>query len=86
MLASLLVSAMVDKVAARSQAEIKRKRHEYYIRNRTQLQARNRQYRTRNKAGISRKQKIYRRQVSTGTRRTRHRISSGQSYTYGGYR
>ena len=61
-------------------------RHGYYMRNRNQILQKQRQYRAKNKGQIARRQKMYRRKVSTGAHRQRTRISTGHSYTYGGYR
>ena len=67
-------------------ADQKRKRQQYYMRNRHQILQKQRQYRQRNKAQIALKQKMYRRQVGTGAKVQRKRITTGHSYTYGGYR
>ncbi len=61
-------------------------RHNYYMRNRNQILQRQRQYRSKNKASIARRQMMYRRKVKAGAHRQRKRISTGHSYTYGGYR
>jgi|SaaInlStandDraft_5_1057022.scaffolds.fasta_scaffold00385_43 hypothetical protein len=64
----------------------RRKRHQYYMRNKNRIQSQQRMYRKKNAHKIKRRQKIYRRQVGAGMRRQRKRISTGSSYTYGGYR
>ena len=69
----------LEKLAAKS-------RHNYYMRNRNQILQRQRQYRSKNKGGIALRQKMYRRKVKAGAHRQRQRISTGHSYTYGGYR
>jgi superoxide dismutase len=61
-------------------------RHQYYMNNRNKILQRQREYRIKNAARIARKQKIYRAQVKRGVIRQRQRISTGFSYTYGGYR
>jgi superoxide dismutase len=69
----------LEKIAAKG-------RHNYYMRNRNQILQKQRQYRAKNKGQIARRQKMYRRKVNTGAKRVRTRISTGHSYTYGGYR
>lgn len=64
----------------------RRKRHQYYVRNKNRILAQQRMYRKKNMHKIQRRQKMYRRQVGAGMRRQRKRISTGNSYTYGGYR
>lgn len=73
----------LEKLAADSKSK---SRHGYYMRNRNQILQKQRQYRAKNKAGIARRQKMYRRKVKMGAQRQRKRISTGHSYTYGGYR
>lgn len=67
-------------------ADKRRRRHQYYMRNKNQILTQQRMYRKKNMHKIKRRQKIYRRQVGAGMRRQRKRISTGNSYTYGGYR
>jgi hypothetical protein len=67
-------------------AESSRKRHNYYMRNRHKILQQQRRYRSKNKASIAMRQKRYRRKVKMGAQRQRKRISTGHSYTYGGYR
>jgi collagenase-like PrtC family protease len=72
----------LEKLASDS----RRKRHGYYMRNRNKILQQQRQYRAKNRASIARRQKMYRRRVKAGAQRQRKRISTGHSYTYGGYR
>ena len=74
----------IEKIA--SAASDKRKSHAYYIANRNAIRNRQRMYRQKNRASIARRQKIYRRKVKAGSRKVRARISTGNSYTYGGYK
>lgn len=62
------------------------KQHNYYLRNRNKILQQQKQYRVKNSAMISKKQKVYRSKVKSGMIRQRQRISTGTSYTYGGYR
>lgn len=62
------------------------KRHNYYMQNRSKILQQQKQYRVKNSAMISKKQKAYRSKVKSGMIRQRQRISTGTSYTYGGYR
>lgn len=73
----------LEKLAA---TDKRRKRHQYYMRNKNRILAQQRMYRKKNMHKIRRRQKMYRRQVGAGMRRQRKRISTGNSYTYGGYR
>ena len=76
----------LEKQAA-SEAELRRKRHEYYLRNRQRMLTRSRQYRLQNKAVISRKKKKYNREVKSGVRKQRRRIAQGShSFGYTGFR
>jgi hypothetical protein len=63
-----------------------RSQHNYYLRNRNKILQQQRQYRAKNAPMISKKQKVYRSKVKSGMIRQRQRISTGASYTYGGYR
>jgi hypothetical protein len=63
-----------------------RSQHNYYLRNRNKILQQQRQYRAKNAPIISKKQKAYRSKVKSGMIRQRQRISTGSSYTYGGYR
>lgn len=64
----------------------RRKRHNYYMRNRNKILQQQRRYRSKNKGQIALRQKMYRRKVKAGAHRQRKRVSTGHSYTYGGYR
>jgi hypothetical protein len=63
-----------------------RSQHNYYLRNRNKILQQQKQYRAKNAPIISKKQKAYRSKVKSGMIRQRQRISTGASYTYGGYR
>jgi uncharacterized protein YycO len=77
----------IEKLAAMSKQEQKRKRHEYYVQNRNKLRQQGRAWRQANKAQIQRKGRFYRKQVSTGARRQRQRVDTGgMSFTYMGYK
>lgn len=71
----------LEKLAGNS-----RKRHGYYMRNRNKILQQQRRYRAQNKGKIALRQRMYRRKVKSGAHRQRKRISTGHSYTYGGYR
>jgi len=71
----------LEKLAGNS-----RKRHGYYMRNRNKILQQQRRYRSTNRGKIALRQKMYRRKVKAGAQRQRKRISTGHSYTYGGYR
>jgi len=58
----------------------------YYLRNRNKILQQQKSYRVKNSTMISKKQKAYRSKVKSGMIRQRERISTGNSYTYGGYR
>jgi len=76
----------LEKLAAMSADEKRRKRHEYYIRNRARIKQQASKYRSSHKAQISRKAKIYRRRVKSGAKRKRKRIHSGTAgYQFMGY-
>jgi hypothetical protein len=58
----------------------------YYMRNRSKILQQQKSYRMKNAPVISKKQKAYRSKVKSGVLRQRERHSTGNSYTYGGYR
>jgi hypothetical protein len=72
----------LEKLAADS----RRKRHGYYMRNRHKILQQQKRYRATHGHAIARRQKMYRRKVKSGGHRQRKRVSTGHSYTYGGYR
>lgn len=77
----------LEKLGALSAEEKKRRRHAYYVANRQKLLTRGRAYRVQKRPEIQRKKKIYNRLVSTGAKKQRRRIDTGQfSYGYAGYR
>lgn len=61
-------------------------RRDYYMRNRSKILQQQKSYRVQHAPMISKKQKAYRNKVNSGLIRQRQRISTGNSYTYGGYR
>jgi hypothetical protein len=58
----------------------------YYMRNRSKILQQQKAYRMQHAPMISKKQKVYRNKVKSGVLRQRERHSTGNSYTYGGYR
>ena len=82
---SLLLQFFSDELVKLAGGDPARQR-QYYMRNRNKILQQQKQYRVKNSAIISKKQKIYRSKVNSGMIRQRQRISTGNSYTYGGYR
>lgn len=74
----------IEKLGGDSDAT--RRRHQYYMRNKNRILTQQRMYRKKHGHTIKRRQMIYRKQVGSGMRRQQKRISTGNSYTYGGYR
>ena len=74
----------VEKLGGDSDAA--RRRHQYYMRNRNRILSQQRMYRKENMHSSKRRQKRYRREINSGMKRQRQRVSTGNSYTYGGYR
>jgi hypothetical protein len=85
--ASAAMSGSHKEAAAKATEEQRRRRHEYYVKNRQRLLQQKRAYRAQNRAEISRKKKIYNRKVKTGVHRQRRRIRTGSfGATYQGYK
>ena len=70
------------KWAAVTSSEERRKRHEYYLRNREQIKRRQEAWRKANISKLRRYQKRYRRQVKAGARIPQRRASVGLSYVF----
>jgi len=77
----------LEKIAKDETPAERRRRREYYMRNREQLLIRSRQYRMQHRAEIARKKKRYRREVKAGVRKQRRRVNQGShSYGFAGFR
>ena len=80
-------NATVPKLAALSEAEEKRRRHQHYMRNRQHIQQHAAAYRAANRAKLNKRGKRYRRELRTGARRQRQRVSTGgHEWSYMGYK
>jgi len=75
-----------EKVAMMSEADQRKARQQYYMQHRGELLSAAAAYRSRNAGALRRKAKKYRKEVASGVRKQRERYTSGNSYTFGGFR